>query len=95
MQREIDRRFGDSDRRAGLAFLVLVLQEEVGEVAEAVRRGDREAAGREAVDALFAALSLANAAGADAERLLKAKFLDRSVEDVSRSWTDVPGGGGP
>lgn len=90
IQRRLDARFGAGDRAAGLPFLVLVLQEEVGEVAEAVRKGDREAAGREAVDALFVALSLANAAGIDAEAALRAKFLDRSTADVAASWTDLP-----
>ncbi|HLE97542.1 MAG TPA: MazG nucleotide pyrophosphohydrolase domain-containing protein [Candidatus Thermoplasmatota archaeon] len=92
IQRRLDGRFGAGDRSAGLPFLVLVLQEEVGEVAEAVRKGDRGSAAREAVDALFVALSLANAAGADAEALLRAKFLDRPIGDVAASWTDVPAG---
>lgn len=92
IQRRIDARYGALDRRSGAAFLVLVLQEEVGELAEAVRKGDGVEAGKEAADVLFAALAVANIVGADAEALLTAKFLDRAGAEVTKSWTDVPGG---
>lgn len=92
IQSRIDARYGILDRRSGAAFLMLVLQEEVGELAEAVRKGDRVEAGKEAADVLFAALAVANVVGADAEALLTAKFLDRAEADVTRTWTDVPGG---
>lgn len=88
IQRTIDEKFGQQDRRSGLPFLAMVLLEEVGEVCEAVRKGDREDAGREAVDVVFIALALANAAGVAVEPQLVSKFLDR---DPTASWTDVPG----
>lgn len=90
IQSEIDARYGALDRRSGAAFLILVLQEEVGELAEAVRKGDRVEAGKEAADVLFAALAVANVVGADAEALLRAKFLDRPEREVTKTWTDVP-----
>lgn len=92
IQRRLDERYGALDRRSGAEFMVLVLQEEVGELAEAVRKGDRVEAGKEAVDVVFAALALANVVGADAEALLASKFLDRPDAEVRKSWTDVPGG---
>jgi NTP pyrophosphatase (non-canonical NTP hydrolase) len=87
VQRRIDKKFGAQDRASGPAFLTMVLLEEVGELCEAVRKGETEAAGAEAVDVLFVALSIANVAGADAERLLVSKFLEG---DPTGSWTDVP-----
>ena len=94
IQRRMDARFGARDRASGAPFLVLVLQEEVGELAEAVRKGDRAAAGAEAADVVFAALALANVVGADVEAELVRKFLDRPKGAVSASWTDLPPEGG-
>jgi NTP pyrophosphatase (non-canonical NTP hydrolase) len=89
LQAGLAERFAEGDRRSGLPFLVSVLQEEVGELARAVRRGQREEAGQEAVDVLFVALSACNVLGEDAERRLRAKFLDRPVREVTGSWDDV------
>lgn len=64
--------------------------EEVGELAEAIRRGQAEEAREEVADVAFMAISLANVLGVDVEAAVRAKFLARSVGDVTRSWTDVP-----
>jgi NTP pyrophosphatase (non-canonical NTP hydrolase) len=90
LQAALAARFAEGDRASGLPFLVGVLQEEVGELAKAVRQGRRDEAGKEAVDVLFMALSVCNVLGQDAEAQLRAKFLDRAMGDVTRSWTDVP-----
>lgn len=90
LQAELAARFAEGDRASGLPFLVSVLQEEVGELARAVRRGEAGHAGEEAVDVLFVALSVCSVLGQDAEALLRAKFLQRPVGDVTRSWTDLP-----
>lgn len=90
LQSQLAARFAEQDARSGLPFLVSVLQEEVGELARAVRRGERGPAGAEAVDVLFMALSVCNVLGVDAEQAMRAKFLDRPLGDVTRTWTDVP-----
>ncbi|HEX2021371.1 MAG TPA: MazG nucleotide pyrophosphohydrolase domain-containing protein [Candidatus Thermoplasmatota archaeon] len=90
LQRDLDERFGARDRQSGPEFLALVLMEEVGELAEALRRGDREHAKEEVGDVAFVAYALANVLGADVEAQVRAKFLARRKDDVTRSWTDLP-----
>lgn len=92
LQQDLAARFAARDRESGASFLVLVLMEEVGELAEAVRRGEREHAQKECADVAFMALSLANVLGIDLEEAIRAKFLKRSESDVTRSWTDTPRG---
>lgn len=90
LQARVGARFAEQDKASGLPFLVSVMVEEVGELAKAVRRGERDEAGKEACDVLFMALSVCNALGFDAEAQLRAKFLDRSEAEVTRTWEDVP-----
>lgn len=95
LQQDLAARFAARDKESGASFLMMVLMEEVGELAEAVRRGESEEAKAEVADVAFMALSLANVLGVDVESAIRAKFLARREEDVTRSWTDVPGGGAP
>lgn len=90
LQRALGERFLALDQRSGAPFLVSVLQEEVGELAKAVRQGKRDEAGKEACDVLFMALSLCNVLGIDAERQVRAKFLARPLGEVTQTWEDVP-----
>ena len=90
LQSDLAARFAEGDRRSGAPFLLMVLMEEVGELAEAVRRGDAEGARAEVADVAFMALSLANVLDVDAEAAIRTKFLARRKDDVTRSWTDVP-----
>jgi NTP pyrophosphatase (non-canonical NTP hydrolase) len=90
LQQALGERFAAMDQASGLPFLVGVLQEEVGELAKAVRRGAPEEVGKEACDVLFMALSICNVVGLDAEAQLRAKFLDRSKGEVTRTWEDLP-----
>lgn len=90
LQEELARRFAEGDKRSGSAFLALVLMEEVGELAEALRRGEVEEARKEVADVAFMAFSIANVLDVDVEQAIRAKFLKRKMEDVSKSWTDVP-----
>ncbi|HEV8361689.1 MAG TPA: MazG nucleotide pyrophosphohydrolase domain-containing protein [Candidatus Thermoplasmatota archaeon] len=90
LQDALAERFAAMDRQAGLPFLVSVLQEEVGELARAVRKGEAQRAGDEACDVLFMALSICNVLGQDAEQQVRAKFLERPLADVTRTWEDVP-----
>jgi NTP pyrophosphatase (non-canonical NTP hydrolase) len=90
LQAALAARFAEQDKASGLPFLVSVLQEEVGELAKAFRKGTPEDVGKEACDVLFMALSVCNVVGLDVEAQVKAKFLDRSKQDVTRTWTDLP-----
>jgi NTP pyrophosphatase (non-canonical NTP hydrolase) len=94
LQSDLAARFADRDRRSGATFLALVLMEEVGELAEAIRRGERDAARAEVADVAFMALSIASVLDVDIERAVRAKFLERRKDDVTRSWTDLPEGSG-
>lgn len=90
LQTDLASRFADRDRQSGASFLALVLMEEVGELAEAIRRGEREHARTECADVAFMAFSLANVLGVDLEEAIRAKFLAREESDVTKSWTDLP-----
>ena len=90
LQEDLAARFAEGDRKSGAPFLMLVLMEEVGELAEAVRRGDRDEARKEVADVAFMAHALANVLDVDLEEAIRAKFLKRRMEDVAKSWTDVP-----
>jgi NTP pyrophosphatase (non-canonical NTP hydrolase) len=90
LQQDAAARYAERDRRSGATFLALVLMEEVGELAEAIRRGDRDAARGEVADVAFLALSIANVLDVDLEAAVRAKFLARPKDEVTRSWTDVP-----
>ena len=90
LQEDLAPRYAARDRQSGAAFLALVLMEEVGELAEAVRRGDRDGARAEVADVAFMAFALANGLDVDVEAAIRAKFLARREADVTRSWTDLP-----
>ena len=83
---EIKERYYDVDRRSGELFLLAVLFEEVGELAEAVRKGAKENIEEELADLLFMVLSLANLFDVEPERVLVEKYLKR---DPSERW-DLP-----
>lgn len=90
LQHDLAARFAEQDRRSGATFLALVLMEEVGELAEAIRRGERAEAQAEVADVAFMALAIANVLDVDVEAAIRAKFLARAKDDVTKSWTDVP-----
>lgn len=90
LQRDLAARFAARDKKSGASFLALVLMEEVGELAEALRRGERAHAQQECADVAFMAFAIANVLDVDLEAAIRAKFLARKEEDVTRSWTDVP-----
>ncbi len=92
LQADLAARFAEGDRRSGASFLALVLMEEVGELAEAIRRGEKAEAQAEVADVAFMAFALANVLDVDLEAAIRAKFLKRKVEDVTKSWDDVPRG---
>lgn len=92
LQDDLAVRFAARDRDSGASFLALVLMEEIGELAEAIRRGETENAQKECADVAFMAFSIANVLDVDLEQAIRAKFLARAEKDVTKSWTDVPRG---
>ncbi len=86
LRKEIQKRYYELDRRSGELFLLAVLFEEVGELAEAVRKGARGAIEEELADVLFMVLSLANLFDVEPERVLVEKYI---VGNPSDRW-DLP-----
>ena len=64
-QRLIDSTFGERDRARGVPSSVAWLAEEVGELAQAVRKGSHEQQVHEFADVLAWLTSLANQVGVD------------------------------
>jgi NTP pyrophosphatase (non-canonical NTP hydrolase) len=65
LQDVIERTFGDRDRARGVAASVAWLAEEVGELAQAVRKGSREQQVHEFGDVVAWVATLANQLGID------------------------------
>ncbi len=83
---KIREKYYEIDRRSGHLFLLAVLFEEVGELAEAVRKCDVKSIEEELADVLFLILSLANYFEVKPENVLIDKYI-RS--DPSSRW-DLP-----
>ena len=65
LQNVIDRTYGDRDRKRGVPSTVAWLCEEVGELAQAVRKGTREQQLAEFADVIAWVATLANQVGID------------------------------
>ena len=65
LQDVIERTFGDRDRARGVSASVAWLAEEVGELAQAVRKGGREQQVHEFGDVIAWVATLANQMGVD------------------------------
>jgi len=74
LQGLMERIYGERDRARGAQGCALWLCEEVGELARALRRGDRDALGSEAADVLAWLASLANVSGLDLQREVLEKY---------------------
>ena len=73
-QELMDRTYGDRDRARGSAGCALWMTEELGEILQALRVGDRDALAGEMAD-LFAWLaSLANVCGLNLENAVNEKY---------------------
>ena len=86
IRRKIKEKYYEIDRKSGELFLLAVLFEEVGELAEAVRKRETESIEEELADVLFMVLSLANYFDVDLERVLIEKYIKG---DPSKGW-DLP-----
>jgi len=65
LQEIIEQTYGDRDRARGIPSTVAWLAEEVGELAQAVRKGTAEQQAHEFADVLAWTVSLANQMGID------------------------------
>jgi NTP pyrophosphatase (non-canonical NTP hydrolase) len=83
---KIREKYLETDRNSGPLFLLAVLMEEVGEVAEAVRKGERDGIREELSDVLFMVISLSNLFEVDIEKRLVEKYIKG---DPSTQW-DLP-----
>ncbi len=86
VREKIREKYYHIDAKSGSLFLLAVLFEEVGELAEAVRKNDRDSIEEELADVLFMILSLANYFEVNPERILVEKYLKG---DPSHRW-DLP-----
>ena len=77
LQELMDRLYGEADRERGIPATVAWLCEELGELAQAVRKGTREQQLHELGDVLAWLASLANQLGL-------------SLEDATRRYVDNP-----
>jgi len=53
------------------------------------RKGTESEVAEEVSDLFFAVVSIANLVGVEIEPILKRKYVDRSISEISREWTDV------
>ena len=69
-QSHIENVYGDKDRARGIAMSVAWLAEEVGELAQAIRKGTHDQRVHEFGDVIAWVFSLANQVGVDVEQAL-------------------------
>ena len=86
IRKRMAEKYLEIDKKSGKLFLLAVLFEEVGELAEAVRKEDKPAVEEELCDVLFMILSLANYFEVNPERRLVKKYIE---SDPSSEW-DLP-----
>ncbi|WP_456467915.1 MazG nucleotide pyrophosphohydrolase domain-containing protein [Archaeoglobus sp.] len=86
LQQIIKEKYYTVDAKSGPLFLLAVLFEEVGELAEAVRRNDVAGVEEELADVLFMILSIANLFNINPEKRLIEKYVEG---DPSERW-DLP-----
>lgn len=73
-QQQIEDLYGAKDRKRGVEGTYLWLAEEMGELAEALRKKDFFAAREEIADVLAWTVSVANLLGIDAEEAIRGKY---------------------
>jgi NTP pyrophosphatase (non-canonical NTP hydrolase) len=86
LQKLIKEKYYEIDSKSGELFLLAVLFEEVGELAEAVRKKDVKGIEEELTDVLFMVLSLANLFDLELESKLIEKYIKGNP---SKRW-DLP-----
>ncbi|MBO8182147.1 MAG: nucleotide pyrophosphohydrolase [Archaeoglobus sp.] len=86
IRRRMREKYLETDKKSGALFLLAVLVEEVGELAEAVRKEEKQNIAEELTDVLFMVLSVANFFEVDIEERLIEKYIKK---DPSSRW-DLP-----
>jgi len=86
MLEKIAEKYLERDKKSGKLFLLSVLVEEVGELSEALRKGELEAIEEELADVAFMVFCIANLFGVNIENRLIDKYL---TGDPSHKW-DLP-----
>ncbi|MFP4557970.1 MAG: MazG nucleotide pyrophosphohydrolase domain-containing protein [Archaeoglobaceae archaeon] len=86
IQMRIKDKYYETDESSGPLFLLAVLFEEVGELAEAVRKEDKPEIQQELTDVLFMTLSIANLFGVELQDNIREKY----IEGDPRSRWDLP-----
>ena len=76
MQNEMKRLFYERDSKRGIFATFTWLVEEVGELGEALLKGDLRAVEEEIADVIAWTLSLANLVGVDAQKAFRRKYPD-------------------
>ena len=82
-------KLSDKDKQMGSAFLLNVLIEEVGELARALRKKTQIEIAEEIGDVIFSTVSIANVFDIQIEPVLKRKYVDKPLSEISKKWTDV------
>ncbi|RLI75628.1 nucleotide pyrophosphohydrolase [Archaeoglobales archaeon] len=86
IQTRVKEKYYKYDVKSGHLFLLAVLFEEVGELAEAVRKKNSRNIQEELVDVMFMVLSIANLFSLD----LEDRFIEKYItKDPSGRW-DLP-----
>ncbi len=83
----IDEIYGSRDTNRGVERTFLWLVEEVGELSEAIRKGDKESMEEEIADVIAWTVSIANIVGIDVEKAIKKKYPDRCPKCKSKPCT--------
>lgn len=83
LREAIRKRYYSIDSKSGALFLLSVLFEEIGELAEAIRKKEREKIEEELCDVFFMVLSLANYFEVDLEGRVVEKYIEG---DPSKRW---------
>ena len=85
-QGALKRVYGRRDKKRGLASTFVWFVEEVGELAKAIREGDRKQCAREIADTLAWLFSVANMLGIDIEKSLE-KYAERCPKCLMTNCT--------
>ncbi len=81
LQKAVREKYYETDSKSGPLFLLAVLFEEVGELAEAVRKGEKENIREELTDVLFMVISIANLFDIELEDRLVKKYIKGDPRD--------------
>lgn len=87
-QNVMKERFGEEDRRRGPYFLTVVLTSEVGELADAIKKNNRDGIREELADVMFCVVSLANVFNIDLEKEVVEKYVNQSKEKIGEKWPE-------